>query len=361
MRQKVGMAGVVVLVLAIWVTGFLWARGDLDLSTAGAPASEPTSEASSSAAPSATASATPDEPASPPPLSAAPRRQGDPIVDPELLAELREGVQVEEPPVVDTVVASFNLLGADHSEPGGTKPGFAGWSTRLDLSMRALDRARVSLVGFQEMQPVQARAFAARARGWQMHPQASRVDPAGRNVVAWRSAEWELVQGGSVPITYFSGEIMNMPVALLRHRETGMLVYASSFHNPASTPRRGNQLRWRDEATRRQIALVQRLRRTGIPHLMTGDFNEPTKHFCRLTGATGFTSPAGGSHDGTCRPPARPLIDWIYGDPEVEWTAYAGIRDATVRRASDHALVVGGVRLDASRFPDAWSGEVVTP
>ncbi len=349
------MAGVVVLVAAIWITGFLWARGDLFAPSAD-PGAQPTPTPSPSAAPS------PGEVApSGPVLSEGPTRQGDPTVDPELLEKLRDGVQLEEPPVVDTVVASLNLLGADHSEAGGTKPSYAGWSSRLGLSLQSLDRARVSLIGLQEMQPRQAQGFAARASGWQIHPQAGAINAAGRNAVAWRSAEWELVQGGSVPITYFNGEIMNMPVVLLRHRETGMLTYVSSFHNPASTKRWGNQARWRAEATRRQIALVQRLRATGIPHLVTGDFNERTEHFCRLTGATGFTSPAGGSHDGGCRPPAQPQIDWIYGDPEVQWTAYAAIRDGLMRRASDHPLVVGGVRLDAADFPKAWSSETVSP
>ena len=54
-------------------------------------------------------------------------------------------------------------------------------------------------------------------------------------------------------------------------------------HNAADV--HGGAQRWRNEATRRQVALVQRLRAAGKTVLLTGDMNEKKTYFCKMTRA----------------------------------------------------------------------------
>ena len=56
--------------------------------------------------------------------------------------------------------------------------------------------------------------------------------------------------------------------------------------------------------------------------------NERGDYFCAITGATPLTTGAGGSHaDGSCRPPAEMVVDWVFGSPGLTWTGYAVLRD----------------------------------
>ena len=71
-----------------------------------------------------------------------------------------------------------------------------------------------------------------------------------------------------------------------------------------------------------------------------------------------LTTGAGGSHaDGSCRPPAEMVVDWVFGSPGLTWTGYAVVRDPLVRRTTDHAVVVASARIDPRDFPDAVVGE----
>lgn len=354
------MAGVVGLLAVLWVSGFLWMRGE-QLTPASAPGTTATPSAAPSSSPSpeptprgSTAASGPTRAADPREPREKPDRQAVPAVPSSLLEEITRGLEPPAPPVVETVVASFNLLGSSHTSAGGNRPGYAPGPRRVAGALQLLDRERVSLVGLQEVQDIQHRAFAS-APGWETHPRVGGGRAAGQNVVAWRTAQWELVQPGSVAIPYFFGNVKQMPYALLRHRETGVLTYLSTFHNPASTPRVGDQKRWRERAKSLQVDLFKELRATGIPHLVTGDFNERDPYFCQVTAATGFTSPAGGSNEAGCRPPADAKIDWVFGDREIEWTGYAAVRDDLVRRTTDHSVIVAGARIDAGDFPRSWA------
>lgn len=348
MRQKLGMAAVLGLVAAIWVVGFLLQRGAAPPVVVAGPASAPTA-ATEEPSPAASETAEPDASGSPGP------RQQRPEVDRDLVKKLRAGIV---PPDVDTVVATLNLLGSSHTVPGGSGPGhypgYAVGTRRAASALALLDREQVSLVGLQEVQGDQARVLAG-AAGWRMYPDVAGIPAAGQNAVMWRDAEWELVRAQGVAVPYFGGQLKQMPLVLLRHRETGVTTYLSSFHNPATTRRVGQQGRWRAAAADREVALLTELRASGVPHLVTGDFNERADIFCRISGATGFTSPAGGSTVGGCQPPADMRIDWIFGDPEIQWTRYAALRDAAVRGTTDHPLVVAGARISAADFPKAWA------
>ena len=50
-----------------------------------------------------------------------------------------------------------------------------------------------------------------------------------------------------------------------------------------------------------------------------------------------MTASAGGSHRGTCRPPARAGIDWIFATPDLVLDSHQAVRASGT---SDHPLVL---------------------
>jgi Endonuclease/Exonuclease/phosphatase family len=345
------MAAFVVLLVAVWGVGFLWFRGDLSASS-GKPEAKSSESPSASAepSPSGSPSAVPEGSTKAYTGKVTPRDERRPV---DLNPAASRPKPIALPPVVDFTMASFNLLGSTHTKPGGHSPRMASGPQRMGGALQILAKHQITVVGFQEFQPDQRNAFRSRARGWQMYPGLSMGRRAGENSVAWRTDTWEMVKPGLIPIPYFNGRIRPMPYVLLRHQETGVQAYFSTFHNPANIG--GNQARHRAEATRRQIGLFNQLESGGTPQFVTGDMNERREYFCRVTGATPLVAAAGGSNDGGCRPPARMQIDWIFGSPGAQWTNYVVDRSPQVRRTTDHPVIVASVKVDAIKFENAYN------
>ena len=379
------MALAIVLVVA-WGAGFLWFRGHDagDAPTAVSATATPTPTASqSSSAPVASApvssapvssapvSSAPASSAPVPSSSAAEPAAAKPSAPASSSAPLKRTVTplglrmpVDAnpaaprplprplPPVADFTMASFNILGSTHTGKSGANAGMAPGAQRVNGVLSVLAQHDISVVGIQEFQPNQRAAFNARARGWSMWPGLSMGRRAGENSVAWRDDTWERVATDLIPIPYFHGRIRPMPYVLLRHRETGIRAYFSTFHNPASVY--GPAQKWRSIATTRQIGLFNRLEQSGVPQLVTGDMNERAEYFCRVTRSTRLKAAAGGSTGPRCAPPRPTQIDWIFGSPDVRFSNYLVDRSPTVRRTTDHPVIVSRVSLDALKYPKSY-------
>lgn len=252
------------------------------------------------------------------------------------------------PTTLDFVLSSFNVLGSSHSRAGGTRSQMAPGQTRIRWASGLLARHGVDVVGFQEFQLDQARAFIAINRGrYDVYPGARLGGAGSQNSIAWRTDTWEVVDADTIAIPYFNGHTLPMPVVLLRNRETGLAAYFTNFHNPASTPRHPNQARWRGRALAREIALVNQLiARTDLPVFLTGDLNEREDAFCAVTGRSAMSASSGGSHAGSCRPPREIGIDWIFGSPDVTFSNHRTDRSRLVNRTSDHPMVLSDVRIE---------------
>lgn len=239
-------------------------------------------------------------------------------------------------------LASFNVLGDSHTVHGGNRPGWADSTTRMQWAVELLGQHGVDLVGFQEFQPPQAADFLQMTGGtWDVYS----TPRTTANAVAWKRSKFTLVSGRTIAIPYFNGRMEQMPVVRLRSTASGQELYLANFHNPASTVRYPGSQKWRDEATRREIALVEELRPTGIPILITGDMNEREEFFCRFT-ASGFMHAAGGGSTGSrCEPPDNIGVDWIFGSEDITFSGHTMDRSALVRGATDHPLVVSEVSL----------------
>lgn len=249
-------------------------------------------------------------------------------------------------------VATFNVLGANHTAPGGNRPGWERAPVRISRTAALLEGLNVDVVGFQEFQPPQATTFRRLAgSNWQTFPglkEPSDAPPV--NSIAWRTDVWRRVETRVVGVPYFSGVPSMMPYVLLRHVETGQRVWFFNTHNPADV--RGDAQQWRDEGFDLEVNLTRRLRRDhpDVPLIVLGDKNDSSRYFCSVAPRAGLQSASGGRVDGpACTPPPDDAIDWIMGTADVTFSGYSKIRDDYVLAISDHPLYLSDVYIPRRR------------
>jgi hypothetical protein len=267
------------------------------------------------------------------------------------LAELTQAVEQllkadpTKPPAQFTV-SSLNVLGASHTGGGGNKPGYASGPQRIVWALQLLRAYGVDVVGLQESESTQIAAFnRLTGSAFDVYPGTSMGRGPVRQSIAWRTDTWKLVSAHTISIPYFHGHRIPMPYVLLQNRDSGQGVYFFNVHNPATTKSHGNNQYWRNVAENIEAQLVRRLRATGVPVVFTGDFNERVSAFCRMTSA-GLHAANGGSSGGHCIPPGDSGIDWIFGSSQIQFSDYVRQRDALVRRATDHPIVVAHAQVN---------------
>ena len=219
-------------------------------------------------------------------------------------------------------LATFNLHGASHT-------GTASTLARLPEAVTVLNRHHVDVVGFQEMQPVQARAFDRLAGGTFARFSAPHDTD---NSIAWRTAAWAFVSGRLLSVPYFDGHHRLMPVVRLWSTQTGEVATFLNVHNPANTSRYGNQSHWRAAALRVEIPFLNATA-AGGPVYWTGDMND--HHF--KSSLAGRSVMAGGSADTYGR------IDWILGSPGHRPLSVTTDDSPLVDATTDHPFVVARI------------------
>jgi endonuclease/exonuclease/phosphatase family metal-dependent hydrolase len=246
--------------------------------------------------------------------------------------------------------ASFNLLGYGHTK-NGARPRFEDGITRTDYAVKVLDRNGIQVVGFQELQAQQhQRFFEIVGTSWAVYPGNQLSKAAMHNSIAWRTELWELVEARSIPIVYAYGSWIKMPFVLLRHKESGRLVWFANFHNAYG--RSAEAQRYRDQARTLQIDLANKLWESGVPLILTGDMNERETYFCPMTSLAPMKSAAGGSKDNApCTPPTDMRIDQIFGSRFLKFANYTVARGPLVRKTTDHPLVYADVSVPTRRRP----------
>ena len=239
-------------------------------------------------------------------------------------------------------VSSFNILGWDHTEKGGSKAkaGYADGTQRMKWAIQLLRSRQVDVVGLQEFQPQQYAKWLKKASAqYDIFP--GYIDSIGflRNSIAWRKDKFRLVSTSWIKLPYFHGDVLRMPVVLLQSIQTGQQIYFMNFQNPANT--RGNAEKWRLLGQRIQIALVNQLKASnGLPIVWTGDFNARGQAFCRVTKQAAMVSASGGYRSPTtCQPPGGMVVDWIFGS-QVQFSNYVQDRSRKVARTTDHHMLV---------------------
>lgn len=235
-------------------------------------------------------------------------------------------------------VASFNILGFDHTRPGGNHASFPDGYSRMARAAALIRNTGLSVVGLQESQTEQINNFRSRMPGWGIFPGTSGPEPkASQNSIVWNTAVWEVVETHTIIIPYFGWEPFPMPYVLLRHKASGREVWFGNFHNPASV--RGPAAGIRHAATAKEAALANQLQADGTPVIFTGDFNDKSAFFCQISAATKMHGSNGSYHDGSCQMRGPINIDWVIGSQNISFSSHVVDNYPRTSRTSDHPMI----------------------
>jgi hypothetical protein len=238
-------------------------------------------------------------------------------------------------------VASFNMLGASHT-PNSR---YASYAVRTPRALALLKTRGVDVAGLQEFEEKQAdvmlkdttfKSFFGAFRGGK---------PDTRNAIIWRDSTMQFVSGELLPIKYFNGSIIQVPVVLLRQRATGRTAYFMNTHNPASGVfGYGNQASYRNYDIGVEKAKIVELRATGRPVFFTGDFNDRQAAFCPLTANKLAISPNSVPSMG-CAYPKQSSIDWIFAAGQARFSSFTYDRYSKDAKISDHPMILARAHL----------------
>lgn len=241
------------------------------------------------------------------------------------------------------VVSSFNILGSNHTAPGGDAKGYAPGTERIREAAKLLQDRKVDVVGFQELQADQVTEFKKVAGDtYALYPGNSMGPRGSQNSIAYRKDKFAVVEAYTVKMPSHRGMLRESPVMRLRDKQTGEEVYVVNVHNAPGFHKGGAQQQWRDKATAQQVDLLNRLKRSGLPVILTGDMNEKEKVFQRMSREADMNAanelPSG-------KLPKRLGIDWIFGSQDVTFKAFERVGESVSRKISDHAMLVSKVKI----------------
>jgi hypothetical protein len=238
-------------------------------------------------------------------------------------------------------VASMNMLGASHT-PSSRYPAY---TVRTPKALAFLKARGADVVGAQEFEQRQSDLMMADPTFSSFNGTFAGGKPDTRNAILWRNSTMEFVSGETLPIKYFNGSIIKIPVVLLRQRATGRTAYFMNTHNPASNVfGYGNQSSYRTYDLGVEKAKIVALRATGRPVIMTGDFNDRAPAFCSMT-ANKLTISPNSLPSTTCAYPRQSSIDWIFAAGQARFSAYSYDTSAKNARVTDHPVIFARVHL----------------
>jgi hypothetical protein len=242
-------------------------------------------------------------------------------------------------------VSTLNLLGYGHTMKGGDRKGYADGRTRQRMADTLIRNNGLEIIGFQEMEVPQIEQFNADLGStYDLFPGTSYTGASAVNVrgnsIAWRKDRWTAIEKTYYNAPYFKGANVPRPIVLLQNKVTGQQVYVSNTHNPANSF--GDAQKWRNQSVDIQARTFNALRdaRPGVPIVFTGDMNNTTSFYCRITARSTLRAANGGTRTAkSCSMPPSPQIDWILGTPDIAWSGYQQQRTAYIKRTTDHPLV----------------------
>jgi len=249
------------------------------------------------------------------------------------LAERAEQARAATPAISDFGVAMLNILGSQHTTGAD---GYASGTSRAYSATQMLLGRGVSIIGFSEIQSDQLAVFTNNAPSFGVYPGTSLGSAGVPTTLAWDTRVWRLVSATTLTIP-FSGQQRLSPVVKLANLATGAEVYVLNFHNSP-----GGMEGERDAAQSIELAKIRELEATGVPIIVTGDFNEKLEALCAFT-ATSLQSAVGG---GYCYPPPySPRVDWIFASESFSVNSYEVTRAAPVPYITDHHALFARLSL----------------
>ena len=272
--------------------------------------------------------------AEPKPATVVPGRVIAPMTPAQIDAVLRRAAEREAARQTMTFqIGSFNVLGSQHSAPGGDHARYPAASARNTGAVARIRSFGVDILGTQELQPDQLNGITAMT-GYAAYPGYAFGSRETDNSILYDDSKFEFVSG-----SYFTIHFMhaNRPQTILRLRDkaTGREFYVLNMHASAGE---GGYAVTRRAGHYTAAATVNRLKSEGIPIFLTGDMNDRAEFFCRVAPATGKVAAIGGSIAGGCHPAGALAVDWVLGWNNVSFSGYIEDR-STLGRVSDHHFV----------------------
>lgn len=232
----------------------------------------------------------------------------------------------------EVTVGSFNVLGSQHTGPGGTMKRYPPASVRSAGAAGLVAAHGVDVVGTQELQGDQLAAITSRT-GLTAWPGTAWGAEETDNSILYDGGRFDFVSGDSITIP-FMGRPRPQPVLRLRDTASGREFYVVNAHLSAGG---GRYLTERRQGQAALVALVGDLRASGLPVLLTGDMNDREEFYCNVVAPAGLLAPNGGGAG--CAPPPGPIpVDWVVG-AGVSWSGYWRDTSAVTRRISNHFFI----------------------
>lgn len=229
-------------------------------------------------------------------------------------------------------VMTENVLGSNHTAPGSDAQEYAPARLRAEWETGLIQQFGPSLLGTQEAQPDQIGDFTTTLGStYTIYPGASQGYTATPQSLMFRTSSWSQVWRTSISIPFVGGW-RPQPIVRLHNTATGAEVY---FVNVHFAP--GGMQDARVKAMNILVAELKTLAKDKLPIVLAGDFNQKAWVFCQITGRTALRAASGGSNNGTCIPPRRMRVDWLFGSGG-SWSAYHLSDGTEVNRTSDHAI-----------------------
>ena len=236
----------------------------------------------------------------------------------------------------DFRLATFNVLGNEHTLPGTDEDYRAPARIRAEWTAQALDLLDLDVVGTQEAQAQQLAWILKATHGeftaYSAPEQGNRFTEAS---LLWRTSAFTAVETRHVVTPYIKVP-MPRPLVKLQSRATGRQLWVMDIHNAPWKSR--PQQRKRTQGVTAQIKKLQRLTKQGYPVYYLGDFNEKARAFCQVIENSSLRSPQGGriTRAGVCKAPRGQRVDWIFGSNGTTWSGYQQTRTPLVANATDH-------------------------
>ena len=240
------------------------------------------------------------------------------------------------------VIGSFNVLGSQHTAPGGDRRHYPPASVRSPAAANLILNHRVDVVGTQELQDDQLAALLSRT-GMAAYPGLAWGSAETDNSILYDDEQFAFVSGSKFTIP-FMGRPRPQPILRLRDIATGREFYVVNTHPSAHGGRYAVERRQGQQAL---VGIVNQLRATGLPVLVTGDMNDRELFYCNVVPAASLTASNGGSYaSGSCVPPPSPIpVDWVVGSGSIAWSGYWRDTTPITKKVSDHFFISASAQI----------------
>ena len=206
---------------------------------------------------------------------------------------------------------------------------------RIRYTYELLDEADVDVIGFQELTSRQLQGFRELAGdSWRLYPGNRLDDAAAQSSVGWRTDVWRLITADNFPVRASRTTKVRIPFVLLENLETHERIFVVNTYNPVRSVDAASGA-WQKMADQAVMAKVDKLRRSGIPVVVTGGLIGKNGELCRLSRKHQLVSPS----QSAVRDCGQPSDDQIFGTRGLRFSNFSITRAGLVGKATDAPLV----------------------